>query len=263
MARQLNGEEVRVHGAQADELRGAQALLPLAQAIDEERTADIPKLTDSFIAAEHGGSLPGIVREHADRDHSTAVHARARGGEQEAARTTIARARRRSSFLNEDPGKARRDIAVYKATAERAISGADASSVEKSKHSVEVMVRVLDMLRDAILAVDQDLLRMEESDAWRRTLDPYMTRHAYWNALIDVLATLVGGIEDAAAEADGSALRWISAKGVGGRHSPRPARARGEQAAAGDHVGGRQEGHRRHNALDHADGDQSRTRLRP
>jgi hypothetical protein len=194
MARQLKEKKYPFMVHKPMNYEGLKALLPLAQAIDEERTADIPKLTDSFIAAEHPAPFRALSEtlliEMAARLFTLGLEA-----ESSKLRANYSAGEKSFSFLNEDPGKARRDIAVYKATAERAISSADASSVEKIKHSVEVMVRVLDMLRDAILAVDQDLLRMEESDAWRRTFEPYMTWHAYWNALKDVLATLVGAIE--------------------------------------------------------------------
>ena len=194
MARQLKEKKYSFMVHKPMNYEGLKALLPLAQAIDEERTADIPKLTDSFIAAEHGAPFRALS-ENMLIEMTARLFTLGLEAESSKLRANYSAGEKSFNFLNEDPGKARRDIAVYKATAERAISSADASSVEKSRHSVEVMVRVLDMLRDAILAVDQDLLRMEESDAWRRTLDPYMTRHAYWNALIDVLATLVGGIE--------------------------------------------------------------------
>ena len=194
MARQLKEKKHSFMVHKPMNYEALKALLPLAQAIDEERTADIPQLTDSFIAAEHGAPFRALSEnmliEMAARLFTLGLEV-----ESTRLRANYSAGEKSFNFLKEDPGKARRDIAVYKATAERAISSADVSSVEKSRRSVEVMVRVLDMLRDAILAVDQDLLRMEESDAWRRTLDPYMTRHAYWNALIEVLATLVGGIE--------------------------------------------------------------------
>jgi hypothetical protein len=194
MARQLKEKKYSFMVHKPMNYEGLKALLPLAQAIDEERTADIPKLTDSFVAAEHGAPFRALsenmLTEMAARLFTLGLEA-----ESSKLRANYSAGEKSFNFLNEDPGKARRDIAVYKATAERAISSADASSVERIKHSVEVMVRVLAPLRDAILAVDQDLLQMEQSDAWRRTLEPYMTRHAYWNALIDVLGTLVGGIE--------------------------------------------------------------------
>ena len=194
MARQLKEKKYSFMVRQPMNYGGLKALLPLAQAIDEERTADIPKLIDSFIKAEHGAPFRSLS-ENMLIEMTSRLFTLGLEAESAKLRANYSAGERSFSFLNEDPGKARRDIAVYKATAERAISSADTSSVEKIKHSVEVMVRVLDMLRDAILAVDQDLLQMEESNAWRRTLDPYMTRRAYWNALNDVLATLVAGIE--------------------------------------------------------------------
>jgi hypothetical protein len=194
MARQLKEKKYSILVHKPMNYEGLKALLPLAQAIDEERTADIPKLTDSFIAAEHGAPFRALS-ESMLIEMAARLFTLGREAESRKLRENYSAGEKSFNFLNDDPGKARRDIAVYKATAERAISGADASSVEKSKHSVDVMVRALHMLRDAILAVDQDLLQMEQSDAWRRTLEPYMTQHAYWNALIDVLATLVGGIE--------------------------------------------------------------------
>ena len=194
MARQLKEKKYSFLVHKPMNYESLKALLPLAQAIDEERTADIPKLTDLFIARDLGAPFRALSEDMLI-EMSARLFTLGLETESKKLRDKFSAGEKAFSFLNEDPGKARRDIAVYKATVERALSSADASSTEKSKTSVEVMIRALHMLRDAILAVDQERLRLESSDAWRRTLAPYMTEHEYWNALIDVLTTLVGGIE--------------------------------------------------------------------
>ena len=194
MARQLKEKKYSFLVHKPLNYEALKALLPLAQAVDEERTADIPKLTDQFIAKDTGAPFRALSEDMLV-EMSARLFTLGLETESKKLRDRFSAGEKQFHLLNEDPGKARRDVAVYKATAERALSGADASSVEKAKASVEVMVRVLNMLRDAILAVDQERLRFEQSDAWRRTIEPYMTEHAYWDALIGVLTSLVGGIE--------------------------------------------------------------------
>ena len=240
MARQLKEKKYSFLVHKPMNYEALKALLPLAQAIDEERTADIPKLTDQFIARGYRGSIPRSLGGHARRDVRTAVHPGARDREQEAAGQIQRRREGNSSLLNEDLRESQtRHCGLQGDRGARAFQRGRLFGGE-GKASVEVMVRALHMLRDAILAVDQERLRLEQSDAWRRTIEPYMTEHAYWNALIDVLTEPGWWHRDAAAEPNG-ARGDGSERRARHRHAPRVARPGGEQAAAGDHFGRREE----------------------
>ncbi len=194
MAKQLKEKKYQFMVYEPMNYKGLKALLPLAQAVDDEKTADIPKLVDAFIKAEKGPPF-NSMGENMLAEMSARLFTLGLKGEADKLQENYSAGEKQWSWLKEDWGKSRRNIATYKATVERTIAMADSSSAEKSKASLELMIRALDMLRDAILAVDQERLANESSDAWRYTLAPLMTAHEYWNALMDVLTTLMTGIE--------------------------------------------------------------------
>ena len=194
MAKQLKEKGAPIFVHEPMNYRGLKALLPLAQAIDDERTADIPKLVDAFLKVELGPPFNSLG-ENMLIEMSARLFTMGLKSESDKLQANYSAGQKQWSFLKEDWGKSRRNIETYKATAERTISLADASSPEKSKASLELMIRALDMLRDAVLAIDQERLSNEPTDAWRRTLEPMMTLRDYWNALIGVLTTLMTGIE--------------------------------------------------------------------
>jgi len=194
MAQQLKqkGSPIFVH--EPMNYKGLKALLPLAEAIDDERTVDIPKLADAFIKAEppppfNALSEPMLIQM------SARLFTLGLGAVSDKLRENYSSGAKKLEILNVDWGKRRRDIAVYRAIVERTIAVADDSTPQKSKASLVQMIRALDMLRPVILAVDQEALRFESPEAERIPPFEAMTLHQYWNALIDVLTTAVTGIE--------------------------------------------------------------------
>ncbi|HEY4900069.1 MAG TPA: DUF4157 domain-containing protein [Terriglobales bacterium] len=194
MAKQLKEKKYSINVYEPMNYRGLKALLPLAQAVDDDRASDIPKLVDAFIKAEKSPPFNSMSQEMLV-EMSARLFTLGLEAESDKLRENYSEGVKKYQILNEDWGKSRRDIAIYKATVERTITMADASSPEKSKASLELMIRALDMLRGPILAVDQDRLAAESPDAWRYGPAEIMTLREYWKALIDVLKTLVTGIE--------------------------------------------------------------------
>lgn len=193
MARQLKEKKYQFMVHKPMNYDALKLLLPLAKAIDEGKTADIPALVDTFIAGDSQAPFRALQEDMLVEMSARLVTIGLETQAKKLRDNFSAGEKAWNTPYREDPGRARRDIAVYKASVDRAIAIADASTVEKSKVSLEVMIRVLDMLRVAVRAVDQKAPAEESPDSWRYSL--HMTRKGYWKELIEVLATLVGGIE--------------------------------------------------------------------
>lgn len=171
--------------------RGLKALLPLCEAVDQKRSADIPKLLDVFMDADIGFHLGTISR---DLMIELAARMIELGLADESAKLRRHYAEKAAFSPGHDPGADRRTVEFFKRLTELAVAAIDTSTPDTTAASFKFLVRAFVPLRDAIAAIDYEAL------AWERRMDgrgivlrPWMTRVEYYDALTEQLELLFGG----------------------------------------------------------------------
>jgi hypothetical protein len=173
--------------------RGLKALLPLCEAVDQERREDIPKLLDAFIAADIGFHL-GTISERVMNELAARMIRSGLNDESLKLRKHFAEQSRRST-LPIDLGAARRDVNFLSRLVDMALTGTNASSPEGVATAIEFMIRAFVPLRDALAAVDLEALEHERRGGGNSALTIGMSRQAYYNGLVGLVERLFAGIE--------------------------------------------------------------------
>jgi hypothetical protein len=131
---------------------GFKALLPLAEAVDQERTKDIPKLVDAFIKADVGPPFRAMSRELLIE---LAVRLVMLGLDAESVklRENYSHGERSDSWTKSDVGLEGRNLAILTGILERTEATADYTTNEATKASMVRYMKVLVPLRDDMLAM--------------------------------------------------------------------------------------------------------------
>jgi len=181
MARQLKEKTYSILVYKPMYYEPLKALAALAQAVDEARVADIPKLVDAFITIDHGPPFRAL-------DKWLFIELMARlftlGLESDSAklRAKFSAGEKSDSWIREDTGVSNRDRQTHQAIVDRLIATADNSTADKSKATLVLMCRELALLREP-------LIEFHAKDAFTRWHEEM--RGAY----IGILAQLIRAIE--------------------------------------------------------------------
>ena len=153
------------------------ALLPLAEAVDQGRSKDIPKLVDSFIAADTGPPFKALSQELlielVARLFSLGLDA-----ESAKLRDNYSKGERQDDWIKRDVGLYNRNIAIFGAIVDRTAAAADNSTAPAGKATMEKYLRVLVPLRD-------EMLGMSDFDR------EHVGGKPRWEALVAILGRLV------------------------------------------------------------------------
>lgn len=185
--------------------RGLKALLPLAEAVEAERVAQIPALVDAFIRADPGAPFramtEGLLAELSARLFTLGLDA-----EVKKLRDNFSAGEKRDDLLNRDVRLNSRNIQILGAMVDRTAAAADHSTAEKTKAAVEMLVKIIPPLRNELLDVDQgEVLNPPQHEGFRpspvREKDRWEGLLAVLNRLVTALsASLQSLVERAATE---------------------------------------------------------------
>jgi hypothetical protein len=163
--------------------RPLKALLPLAEAVDQEKTADIPKLVDDFIKAEHGPPFRALSRDLLI-ELSVRLVMLGLDAESTKLRENFSKGEQQWDWAKRDVGLEGRNLAILTGILERTEATADYSTNEATKATMARYLKVLVPLRD-------DMLDMSEFDR----------QHIYgkprYAALLELLRRVVGAMSKA------------------------------------------------------------------
>ena len=168
------------------------ALLPLAQAVDEGRTADIPALVDAFIKIDKGPPFAAMSKEMLVEIVSR-LFTLGLDAESQKLRDNFSKGEKSWDWLKRDVGLTSRSISILDAIVSRTAAAADNSTAPKSKASVEQLVKVIPPLRDEMLSVDQEEVRRDPSYSMGLRPAPIAEKDR-WDGLVAVMNKLVAAI---------------------------------------------------------------------
>ncbi len=168
------------------------ALLPLAQAVDEGRTADIPALVDAFIKIDKGPPFAALSREMLVEIVSR-LFTLGLDAESQKLRDNFSKGEKSWDWLKRDVGLTSRSISILDAIVSRTAAAADNSTAPKTKATVEQLVKVIPPLRDEMLSVDQEEVRRTPSYSMGLRPAPIAEKER-WDGLVAVMNKLVTAI---------------------------------------------------------------------
>jgi hypothetical protein len=167
--------------------KALKALLALAEAVDQARSEDIPKLVDAFIAVDVGPPFPalsqGLLIELVARLFSLGLDA-----ESAKLRDNFSRQEQQWDWIKRDVGLTSRNIAIYNALIERTAAAADNSTTEAAKATMDRYLRILVPLRDEMLSIDEF---EKQHDSSVGTRPAPITGKSRWEGLVAALSRLV------------------------------------------------------------------------
>jgi hypothetical protein len=189
-ARQLAEKKYPMLVYKAMNYEAFKALLPLAQAIDEGRTADIPKLVDAFIAKDLG---PPFAAMSQDLLVELVARLFTLGLDTESAklRQNYSEEEKKWDWIGRDVTLNARNLAILGAIVDRTTAAADNSTAETTKATIQQFLKVMGPLRDEMLSVDQAEVQRDPHPGLRPAPIGEKVR---WQGLVAVLGRLVTAI---------------------------------------------------------------------
>jgi len=165
------------------------ALLPLAEAVDQGRAPDIPKLVDAFIKADLGPPFAALSQQLLI-DLVARLFTLGLDAEGTKLRENYSQHEKQWDWIKRDVGLAYRNIAIMDAIIDRVTAAADHSTALTTKAVIEQYVKVLVPLRDEMLSMDE-MERKEDSMGFRPAPIPGKER---WAGLVKILGKLTGAM---------------------------------------------------------------------
>jgi hypothetical protein len=174
--------------------KGLKALVPLCEAVDAERVADIPKLLEEYIAAESGIIQMAISESLL---HELAARMIKLGLEKESLRLRKHYNDRVAFRPGYDPGASRRRVDFFTRLVDYSIGLADSSTPAAVLQSLEFLVRAYIPLRNALSEIDWDAVAADRRMGLAGTLmtRPWMSRTEYADLMLDLARRLFTAIE--------------------------------------------------------------------
>jgi hypothetical protein len=160
--------------------RALKALLPLAEAVDQGRSKDIPKLVDAFIAADTGPPFKALSEELLI-ELVACLFTLGLDSEGKKLRDNYSKGEQQYDWVKRDVGLYSRNIKIFGTIVDRTAAGADNSTAPAAKAMIEKYLRVLVPLRDEMLSMS----------AFDRE---HVAGKPRWEALVGILGRLVSAM---------------------------------------------------------------------
>jgi hypothetical protein len=157
--------------------KALKALLPLAEAVDQGRSKDIPKLVDAFIAADTGPPFKALSEELLI-ELVARLFSLGLDSEGKKLRDNYSKGEQQYDWVKRDVGLYNRNIKIFGTIVDRTAGAADNSTAPAAKATMENYLRVLVPLRDEMLSMS----------AFDRE---HVAGKPRWEALVAILGRLV------------------------------------------------------------------------